>query len=101
MAGGGSGDWGPPTFHSTATPGTHFRFVPRPPLSAHLLLTPPPRPRRTYLQATCSDKKGLLAPGMSEEVVVEFCPSHYRYYYDCIRVNAEVGTLRGRAREGA
>ncbi|EFJ43939.1 hypothetical protein VOLCADRAFT_121366 [Volvox carteri f. nagariensis] len=46
-------------------------------------------PNTPFFKATCSNKKGLLAPGMSEEVVVEFCPSHYRYYYDCIRVHSE------------
>ncbi|GLI65137.1 hypothetical protein VaNZ11_008595 [Volvox africanus] len=46
-------------------------------------------PSTPFFKATCANKKGLLAPGMSEEVVVEFCPSHYRYYYDCIRVHSE------------
>ena len=48
-------------------------------------------------QATCPAKKGLLAPGMTEEVAVEFCPTQYRYYYDCVRVHCEV---RGGGWEG-
>lgn len=32
------------------------------------------------------DKKGLLAPGMSEEITVRFEPHEWRYYYDTIKV---------------
>ncbi|PNH08744.1 Primary ciliary dyskinesia protein 1 [Tetrabaena socialis] len=46
-------------------------------------------PTTPFFKATCANKKGLLAPGMSEEVVVEFCPQQYRYYYDCVRVHCE------------
>ena len=35
------------------------------------------------------NKKGKIAPGMSEELVVEFTPNEWRYYYDCIRVHQE------------
>jgi hypothetical protein len=35
------------------------------------------------------DKKGKIAPGMSEELVVEFVPHEWRYYYDCIRIHLE------------
>lgn len=41
-------------------------------------------------QATCDNKRGLLPSGLDEEVVVEFCPQQYRYYYDCVRVHSEV-----------
>lgn len=34
-------------------------------------------------------KVGLVAPGMSEEVLVEFTPNDLRYYYDCVRLHSE------------
>lgn len=33
-------------------------------------------------------KSGTLAPGMSQQLVVSFHPSEYRYYYDCIRIRS-------------
>lgn len=32
------------------------------------------------------DKKGLLAPGMSEDITVTFTPHEWRYYYDTVKV---------------
>lgn len=32
------------------------------------------------------DKKGLLAPGMSEDVTVIFTPHEWRYYYDTVKI---------------
>eukprot|EP00747_Dinoflagellata_sp_TGD_P163696 gnl/TRDRNA2_/TRDRNA2_182659_c0_seq1.p1 gnl/TRDRNA2_/TRDRNA2_182659_c0~~gnl/TRDRNA2_/TRDRNA2_182659_c0_seq1.p1 ORF type:complete len:862 (-),score=186.92 gnl/TRDRNA2_/TRDRNA2_182659_c0_seq1:211-2757(-) len=32
------------------------------------------------------DKKGLLAPGMSEEITVTFAPHEWRYYYDAVKI---------------
>lgn len=32
------------------------------------------------------DKKGLLAPGMSEEITVVFSPHEWRYYYDTVKI---------------
>lgn len=32
------------------------------------------------------DKKGLLAPGMSEEIRVTFSPHEWRYYYDTVKI---------------
>ncbi|KAG2423826.1 hypothetical protein HXX76_014986 [Chlamydomonas incerta] len=54
--------------------GTRFHIIP---------------PSTPFFKATCPAKKGLLAPGMTEEVTVEFCPTQYRYYYDCVRVHCE------------
>ena len=36
----------------------------------------------------CS-KKGNVAPGMSEEVFVQFTPEAHKYHYDCLRIQAE------------
>jgi hypothetical protein len=33
------------------------------------------------------NKKGLIAPGMSEDITIEFEPNEWRYYYDCIRLH--------------
>eukprot|EP00397_Hematodinium_sp_SG-2012_P015020 GEMP01015290.1.p1 GENE.GEMP01015290.1~~GEMP01015290.1.p1 ORF type:complete len:857 (+),score=193.28 GEMP01015290.1:31-2601(+) len=32
------------------------------------------------------DKKGLLAPGMSEDITIVFTPLEWRYYYDTVKV---------------
>ena len=42
------------------------------------------------LQAVCNNKKGLLAPGMEDEIMLEFCPTEWRYYYDCLRIHTQV-----------
>lgn len=34
-------------------------------------------------------KRGKIAPGMSEEVIIQFTPNEWRYYYDCIRIHSE------------
>ena len=33
---------------------------------------------------------GAILPGLSEQLVVEFCPDQLRYYYDAIRVHSSV-----------
>ena len=33
-------------------------------------------------------KKGIIAPGMDEELFIEFRATDWRYYYDCIRVHS-------------
>lgn len=34
-----------------------------------------------------NNKKGLIAPGMSEDIYIDFVPSAWQYYYDCIRLH--------------
>ena len=53
-------------------------------------------PRRIYvLPATTKSfnflctKKGNIAPGMSDEIFVQFTPEDYKYHYDCLRIQAE------------
>eukprot|EP00743_Colponemidia_sp_Colp-15_P003394 GILK01003668.1.p1 GENE.GILK01003668.1~~GILK01003668.1.p1 ORF type:complete len:832 (-),score=131.18 GILK01003668.1:94-2589(-) len=43
----------------------------------------------TKFFTTRVNKKGLLAPGMSEDIYVDFTPTEWRYYYDCIRIHCE------------
>ena len=49
-------------------------------------------PSTPFFRAECS-RCWLAAPGMSERVDVQFCPTEHRYYYDCVRVHAEDGNL--------
>lgn len=39
------------------------------------------------------DKKGVVAPGMSQVVTIYFQPSEYRYHYDTIRLHTENDNL--------
>lgn len=34
-----------------------------------------------------NNKKGLIAPGMSEDIYIDFVPNAWQYYYDCIRLH--------------
>lgn len=34
-----------------------------------------------------NNKKGSIAPGMSEDIYIDFVPSAWQYYYDCIRLH--------------
>lgn len=40
------------------------------------------------------DKKGQLAPGMSEDIFIHFTPNDYKYYFDCIRVHTSEEQLQ-------
>ena len=39
------------------------------------------------------NKRGLVAPGMGETVYVQFTPSEWRYYYDCMRLLCPNGNM--------
>ena len=54
------------------------------------------QPTTPYFQIK-TQKIGLIAPGMSEEVVVEFTPDSLRYFYDCVRLHSQV---RARSLQG-
>ena len=60
-------------------------------------LTQPARGMRTiYLrrlpQMRCN-KKGLVAPGSSEVITVDFHPREHRYHYDCLRLHTDSENL--------
>eukprot|EP00928_Gymnodinium_smaydae_P037555 TRINITY_DN2604_c0_g4_i1.p1 TRINITY_DN2604_c0_g4~~TRINITY_DN2604_c0_g4_i1.p1 ORF type:complete len:917 (+),score=244.77 TRINITY_DN2604_c0_g4_i1:165-2915(+) len=42
-------------------------------------------PETPYFKVSC-DKKGLLAPGMSEDISVVFEPHEWKYYYDAVKI---------------
>lgn len=50
-------------------------------------------PTTPHFKATCDSKRGLLAPGLAEEITVEFIPEQWRYYYDCLRIHCEPENL--------
>ena len=39
------------------------------------------------------DKQGMLAPGMEQAITIEFMPTEWRYYYDCLRIVGEEENL--------
>lgn len=53
--------------------------------STRLTILPP---KTGFFRLNCT-KRGLVAPGMAEEIEVVFTPKEWRYYYDCIRVQCE------------
>lgn len=66
-----------------------LRIVNSSPVSQRLHIIPPATP---HFRATC-DKKGTLAPGMCEEIVVEFLPEQLRYYYETLKIHCEPDNL--------
>lgn len=40
-----------------------------------------------------SDKKGSIAPGMSEVIEITFCCESYKYQYDVVKVKTETGSF--------
>ncbi|KAJ9510217.1 hypothetical protein QJQ45_015701 [Haematococcus lacustris] len=57
---------------------------------ARIHILPPSTP---YFKASCDNKRGLLVPGLADMIDVEFSPTEYRYYYDCIKIHAEEENL--------
>lgn len=55
------------------------------------------RPTASWLGAQVTHKRcsGAILPGLSEQLVVEFCPDQLRYYYDMIRVHSSVSGAGG------
>ncbi|CAM9360174.1 unnamed protein product, partial [Ectocarpus sp. 8 AP-2014] len=39
------------------------------------------------------NKKGLVAPGSSEVITVDFHPREHRYHYDCLRLHTDSENL--------
>ena len=59
-----------------------------------------PSPQRLSILPTSTpyfkahyNKKGQMAPGMSEVLVVSFTPPDWRYYYDCLRILTPAGNI--------
>mmetsp|Transcript_48024 Transcript_48024/g.88421 ORF Transcript_48024/g.88421 Transcript_48024/m.88421 type:complete len:895 (+) Transcript_48024:134-2818(+) len=52
------------------------------PKTLRLAIIPPTTP----WFKTNIDKKGLVAPGMSEEIIVTFTPDEWRYYHDALKI---------------
>lgn len=44
------------------------------------------------VQMRCN-KKGLVAPGSSEVITVDFHPREHRYHYDCLRLHTDSENL--------
>jgi hypothetical protein len=57
--------------------------------SQRLIIIPP----STEYFSIQYEKRGLLAAGMSQKVIIKFYPTEYRYYYDAIKVRSEVDNL--------
>jgi hypothetical protein len=41
-----------------------------------------------HFSVSCN-KKGVVAPGMAENIVIKFKPDEWRYYYDCVRIHCQ------------
>lgn len=59
--------------------------------SQRLQMTPPTTP---FFRAKWKgQRRQTVAPGMVAEIEVEFCPTKFRYHYDCVRITCEDGAL--------
>ena len=48
-------------------------------------------PTTPYFKCKMEKQKNGLFPGFAESVKIQFTPSEWRYYYDCIRIHVESG----------
>lgn len=46
-------------------------------------------PETPYFRFRDFQKSGALRPGLADRIVIEFVPTEFRYYYDCVRVHTE------------
>ncbi len=57
--------------------------------SQRLLIVPP----STGFFKIAYEKRGLLAPGMPQKIIVTFQPEEFKYYYDAIKIRSEEENL--------
>jgi hypothetical protein len=57
--------------------------------SQRLIILPP----STEYFSIDYEKRGLLAAGMAQKIVVKFRPTEFKYYYDAIKIRSEVDNL--------
>ncbi|CAN0539597.1 unnamed protein product, partial [Ectocarpus sp. 8 AP-2014] len=46
-----------------------------------------------YSYQRCTWRAGLVAPGSSEVITVDFHPREHRYHYDCLRLHTDSENL--------
>lgn len=46
-------------------------------------------PETPYFRFKDFQKSGFMRPGLGDTITIEFVPTEYRYYYDCVRVQTE------------
>eukprot|EP00877_Chromochloris_zofingiensis_P012287 jgi/Chrzof1/7311/Cz02g18220.t1 len=66
----------------------HLTNISSQPTRAHII-----PPASVFFKVIRKNVVGSIAPGLQEQLLVEFCPQEWRYYYDCIKINAEDGNL--------
>ena len=65
------------------------RVVNRSPVSQRIHVLPPSTPHFTLQM----DKRGVIAPGMAQDMRIVFTPTDFRYYFDSVRVHCESENL--------
>ncbi|GBF91119.1 hypothetical protein Rsub_04788 [Raphidocelis subcapitata] len=84
------GGFKPGALHSLAVRLTNTS--PAAALRAHVV--PPESPYFRVDHRRCG---GAILPGLSDVLVIEFCPTELRYYHDTVRVHSNVGGTNGGA----